>query len=101
MKNVAFVFCKNEKDNLKTLGKNMLHQSVLSRWVIKEAAIKWQRGSLYKDLVKWESSIDYKWALHTSKNLKVSIHLINYKSWLIGIAYDNEIHLNSPFICVN
>tara|TARA_B100000700_G_scaffold183959_1_gene202863 strand:+ start:119 stop:778 length:660 start_codon:yes stop_codon:yes gene_type:complete len=93
-------FCEKEKDFLKMQDKNNLRKNVLSRWVLKEAAIKWQRGHLFQDLVEWESSKDYDWAKHRSLNYKVNTQLINYKSWIIAVAYDKKIHSKTPILCI-
>ena len=94
-------FSQREKDLLKSCTKDNFHQNVLSRWVIKEAAIKWQQGSIYNDLAEWESSRQYNLALHKKLNLTVNTKLIIYSSWLIAIAYDEKFHKNQPILCLS
>ena len=44
---------QNEKEILEKLNNEDLNSEVLKLWVRKEAAIKWQKGSIFKDLSKW------------------------------------------------
>ena len=50
--------------SLDALQGERLRREVLDRWLIKEAAIKWQRGSLASDLRFWEVSPCLGWAHH-------------------------------------
>ena len=93
-------FFKNEQEFIKNADPAILAQNVLSRWVIKEAAIKWQKGSIYQDLSQWESERNYKWAYNKSLKLKIETELIRYQSWIIAIAYDKKNHSNKPIICL-
>ena len=68
---------------------------------MKEAAIKWQRGNLFKDLSEWETDEYGQNAFHRSLNSKVNLHLIDYNSWLIAIAYNQNIDLNQAILCIN
>lgn len=46
-------FCNAEQPLLLALSDQQQRQAVLEHWVRKEAAIKWQRGSLACDLAHW------------------------------------------------
>lgn len=46
-------FCASEQDALLALPDEHQRQAVLEHWLRKEAAIKWQRGSLAHDLAHW------------------------------------------------
>ena len=47
-------FHQRERSDLVALQGERLRCEVLDRWLIKEAAIKWQRGTLAGDLRFWE-----------------------------------------------
>ena len=44
-------YASSEQRRLRSLPKHAFHQAVLEHWLIKEAAIKWQQGSLAQDLI--------------------------------------------------
>lgn len=92
-------FSKRDQDDLRKFDAETKRKVILSKWVIKEAAIKWQRGSIYSDLIKWNLSEDYKWAIHKSLNLKVNIEFFSYESWFIALAYNKNIHSKLPILC--
>lgn len=46
-------FCRHEQEALAGMGGEALRQAVLRHWLLKEAAIKWQRGTLAQDLADW------------------------------------------------
>ena len=64
--------------------------NTLKFWVIKEAAIKWQRGNISNDLSKWEVKNNFKLALHNSLEIELKTNLCELECWLIGIAYKNH-----------
>ena len=69
-------FCKEEKQLLKNLKGESFRKSVLQKWVMKEAAIKWQEGSLGFDLSQWRCMDDYSEAFHKINGLKVKVEVI-------------------------
>ena len=91
----------NEKNVIKNIDKRNFNQAILAKWVEKEAAIKWQRGNLFKDLNQWESSPHSDFYFHQSISKKVYVKLISLRIWLIAIAYDNEKHPHDPIICLD
>tara|TARA_Y100001968_G_scaffold333945_1_gene401596 strand:+ start:7663 stop:8355 length:693 start_codon:yes stop_codon:yes gene_type:complete len=90
-----------EKENFKNIDIKKVNEHILSKWVAKEAAIKWQRGNLFKDLNQWESSPHSDFYFHQSISKKVYVKLISLRIWLIAIAYDNEKHPHDPIICLD
>ena len=60
-------FSKQENNTLNNLNQEDLRSAVLEKWVIKEAAIKWQRGSILKDFSKWNLYTNSKQAIHQSQ----------------------------------
>ncbi len=93
-------FTELEQIELKQLNKKKLYTYTLQKWVKKEAAIKWQRGKLAKDLRQWEVSIDSKLAVHRRLGYKVNVFSLNYQAWIIGIASYNHINNISKLICL-
>ncbi len=89
----------NEKNVIKNIDKRNFNQAILAKWVEKEAAIKWQRGTLYKDIKKWESNINSGFYFHQSIGKKVYVKSIKYKSWQLAIAYNKDKHKSIPIIC--
>ena len=57
-------FSYNECINLRKLEADSLRTSALKLWVSKEAAIKWQRGSLALDISNWDCDLRFNMAFH-------------------------------------
>ena len=92
-------FSKQENNSLSNLNQEELRLAVLEKWVIKEAAIKWQRGSLSMDIGKWELSKKSNVAIHNTLGYKIGVHGCYYNAWYIAIAFDNKFHKNPIIIC--
>jgi len=92
-------FSEYEKSLIKDLNSEELKNKFLSIWVLKEAAIKWQKGNIYKDFKDWEIVKDK--ALNIKLNTKIDAYLLNYKLWKIGIVFENHLKNFSPVICTN
>ena len=92
--------CSTKENKLiKDLEIEEIRKIVLSRWIAKEAAFKWQQGVLYKDLNQWQNNENTKIYTNKKEGKQVFIDLIDIDSWKIGIAYDKNIHPSSPIIC--
>ena len=78
-----------------------LRDKILSMWVIKEAAIKCQKGSVFRDLKNW--NIVGNKVKNYYLNKELNINLIDYRIWKIGIVIENNIPNNyqNPIICIN
>ena len=92
-------FSQAEKQLLSNLKGERLRTAVLKKWVNKEAAIKWQRGSLSMDIGKWELSKKSNIAIHNTLGYKIGVHGCYYNAWYIAIAFDNKFHKNPIIIC--
>ncbi len=92
-------FSEQEKKDLSHLNQEELRAAVLQKWVIKEAAIKWQRGKLAADFSKWSFCEKSHLAIHQSLGHKVGLHRIQFNSWYMAVAFDKKIHTNPPIIC--
>ena len=63
---------------------------------LKEAAIKWQEGNIFKNLKDWE--IDNNYVENKSINLKLKSYLINHSFWKIRLVVSNQVKINNPII---
>ena len=93
-------FLEEEKKELEKLSDEQLRLSVLNLWVLKEAAIKWQQGTIVKDLSLWEIDKKYSSAYHQSLKISLNTFHIFKESWIIGVAHNSgklkeeDIYLN-------
>ena len=71
----------------------------LSMWVLKEAAIKLQKGSIYKDLENWETKENK--IINNSINKKLFSYCVSYELWKIGVVFESKIKSTFPLICIN
>ena len=93
-------FLDEEKKGLEKLSDEKLRLSVLNLWVLKEAAIKWQKGSIVNDLSSWKIDKFYRSAYHKSLNISLNTFHIFKESWIVGVAHDSG-KLNDKDIMIN
>tara|TARA_Y100001968_G_scaffold45599_1_gene35663 strand:+ start:38266 stop:38928 length:663 start_codon:yes stop_codon:yes gene_type:complete len=91
----------SEKETLNNKNLTSKRKLLLSNWVIKEAAIKWQRGTLYKDIKQWVLNENQSEVLHQSLKLIIKTEFITFRSWYIGIACNKKSNLSPPILCFN
>ncbi len=108
---------KDRKFNAKKLSKRFFNQyenyeienstssetneQVLSRWVIKEAAIKWQSGKISTNLSQWFWKNNSSYAYHKKLGYKVKVYKENYDKWTYAIALDKNSLISKPIICIS
>ena len=92
-------FTEFEQGELMELEGEQLRQQVLDRWLVKEAAIKWQQGSLARDLSFWEVSSNLRTALHHDLNFKVAAQLWSQGEWRLGVAVSEKEFLQDCLLC--
>tara|TARA_B100000965_G_scaffold178495_1_gene148973 strand:- start:1963 stop:2622 length:660 start_codon:yes stop_codon:yes gene_type:complete len=73
---------------------------VLKQWVIKEAAIKWQRGSIFQDFSKWDLFMNSKQAIHKSLGFITEFYLLKYHRWFLAVSLEKNHHKIKPIFCV-
>ena len=83
-------YLQEEKKELELLNLEELRLKTLKFWVLKEASIKWQNGSISSDLYKWLISSDFKKANHIDKNFSLNICHLEFESWYLGVAYNES-----------
>ena len=79
-------FSVSEKESLRKYSDKDINQEVLNLWVRKEAAIKWQKGSIYKDLKNWIFSDKSNIILNSNEGTYLYSYKINFREWYISIA---------------
>ena len=87
-----------EKNNI---GPKINRYDILKKWSAIEAAIKWDRGKLSKDIKYWIYLNHKKNLFHIKKKIKVNLKQFSFSKWTISIAYQNNIKYFSDIICSN
>ena len=82
-------FFKEEKKELEKLKADKLRLSILNLWVLKEASIKWQKGTIIRDLSLWKINKNYNFAYHQTLNISLNTFSLNKKSWILGVAHNS------------
>ena len=82
------------QDNIKSYNLNQL--SILQEWSAMEAAIKYDRGKLSKDIKEWKYQKNKESIYHKSKKIKLSIIQLPFLDWTISIAIKNKIIYDLP-----
>ena len=93
-------YTQSEQIQLMALQTEQLRRQVLDRWLLKEAAIKWQRGSLAQDLRFWEVNSTLDSARHLGLNLKVAAQLRSVEKWRLGIVVGEKKNLQNSLLCL-
>ena len=75
--------------------------SILKEWSAIEAAIKWDRGKLSKDIKYWQYKNYKKNIFHIKKKLTVNLNQFSFLKWTISIAYQNALYSPINIICNN
>ena len=83
-------YCKEEKKELETLNQRDQRQKALKFWIIKEAAIKWQEGTIAKDLPYWLIKEKQNKIYHEKLNILLNTEYKNYSLWSLGIAHKSN-----------
>jgi len=94
-------FSQYENCEIKNLTPSKIQELVLKRWVIKEAAIKWQNGKIAGNLNQWIWQNKSSFAYHKKLGHKVKVYEQNYDRWTYAIALDGDSTTRKPIICLN
>ena len=84
-----FNSCENEI--LEKYDNREFNFQVLKTWVIKESLIKWQKGSISIDLIRWSIDKDKKKASHPDLHNKLSVFFKVFENWIISVATEKEL----------
>ena len=63
---------------------------ILKNWCAIEAAIKYDRGKLSRDIKEWKIQMNKENLYHKSKKIKLNLIQIPFLDWTISIAYKNN-----------
>ena len=93
-------YASSEQRRLRSLPKHEFHQAVLEHWLIKEAAIKWQQGSLAQDLTHWVVAADGLSASHQDRAVQVAARCRQLGPWGMAIVSACEQNLIGARVCL-
>ena len=94
-------FTKYENHEIENLTSSQAKEEVLKRWVVKEAAIKWQSGKIANNLSQWMWKNNSSFAFNQKLGYKVKVYKQNYDEWIYAIALNGTSIINEPIICIN
>ncbi len=83
-------YCQEEKKELETLNQINQQQKFLKFWTIKEAAIKWQEGSIFRDLPYWLIREKQNKIYHKKLKILLNINSLSYKYYYLAIAHNSN-----------
>ena len=94
-------FTKDENRKIEHLTPSQAKEEVLRRWVVKEAAIKWQSGKISNNLSQWIWLNNSSFAYHKKLGQKVKVYKKTYEKWTYAIALNETSMINNPILCIN
>ena len=94
-------FNQFENREIEKLLPNEAKKQVLKRWVVKEAAIKWQRGKISTNLSEWVWENNSSFAHHKKLGYQIKVHRENFEQWTYAIALDKNNLIPKPIVCIN
>ena len=94
-------FTKHENCELEHLNHIQAKELVLKRWVVKEAAIKWQNGKIATNLNQWIWKNKSQFAYNKKFGHKVKVYGQSHDQWTFAIALDGDLITNKPILCLN
>ena len=94
-------FTEYENHEIENLTPSQAKELILKRWVVKEAAIKWQRGKIATNINQWTWKNKSSFAYHKTLGHKVRVYQENHDQWTYAIALDENFLTHKPIICIN
>ena len=89
-----------QEENIK--NNNFNKYLILKNWCAVEAAIKYDRGKLSRDIKEWKFQMNQENLYHKSKKIKLDLIQIPFSEWTISIAYKKSfLHDLPKIICSN
>ena len=92
-------YCHKERERMQHLRGEDLRRAVLEHWLIKEAAIKWQQGSIASDLRFWEVRPGTG-SVHQRSHQRLSAVLHGHVSWQFAVVATDQQLLQSITLCL-
>ena len=111
--NIGFDIERSDRDfNYKTLAKKYFYEeniknynlnkySILRKWSAIEAAIKYDRGKLSRDLKEWKYQMNKDNLYHKRKKIELRLKQISFLDWTISVAFKTKLFYDQPMICSN
>ena len=94
-------FNKYENFEIENLTASQAQDLVIRRWVVKEAAIKWQNGKIATNINQWIWKNKSPFAYHQKLGYRVKVYEKNHSQWTFAIALDENSITHKPIICLN
>jgi len=94
-------FTQYENSEIENLTPMQAKELVLKRWVVKEAAVKWQRGKIANNINQWIWKNKSSFAHHKKLGHKIKVYEQNHDQWTYAIAIDEQSITVKPMICLN
>ena len=94
-------FTEVENYEIESLNPSQAKALVLKRWVIKEAAVKWQRAKIANNINQWIWKNKSSFAYHQKLGHKVKVFELKHAQWTYAIAIDEHSIIQKPIICIN
>jgi 4'-phosphopantetheinyl transferase len=79
-------FLEPERRALQGLEGEALREAVLDLWVVKEAAIKWQHGSIARDLSQWSCQPEADLAVHRTGGWTLAVRRWQVGDWTLAMT---------------
>ncbi len=98
--NLARRFFDEElQEVIKSLDSQALRLAVLEQWLVKEAAVKWQKGTLAEDLRHWRFDLGSSSACHDLLHHRIGIHRAHFRDWEMAVACELKLISNPLILC--
>ena len=94
-------FTVNEQKSIINLEPEAFRKSVLQKWITKEAAIKWQKGTLSADLKFLDCRLKKSTVVHSRLGYSLLVHNACHHDWEIAVVSDSSEEHFRPMICIN
>ena len=72
---------------------------ILNLWCGFESVIKWDKGSILKDINSWVFNKIDKTIIHKEKKLKLNLNQIYFDEWTISFVSEKKLCDFNPVIC--
>ena len=93
-------FNKYENQEIENLTSSQVKDLVIRRWLVKEAAIKWQNGKIAKNINQWIWKNKSPFAYHQELGYRVKVYEKNHSQWNFAIALDEASLTHKPITCL-
>tara|TARA_B100000161_G_C33532641_1_gene406858 strand:+ start:250 stop:864 length:615 start_codon:yes stop_codon:yes gene_type:complete len=93
-------YSDNEIRFLSKFNSYEYNANTLKFWVAKESAIKWARGSLYKDISNWECNADSNIILNQKDNVEINFSTFQLQNWFLSVASKKKQYSTELVVCL-